>query len=249
MELGLRGKVALVTGAAQGIGRAIALSLAREGCALVINDIQGEALETAKGEILALGANCISVVADVKSWDAVAAMTAEAERAFGRVDVLVNNAGIARFGPFSESDPRDWEEEIGVSLTGTLNCTRAVIQGMIRRRTGKVISISSDAGKVGEAMTAVYSAAKAAVIGFTKALAREVGRHNVNVNCVCPGVTKTPMITGLPKDLEEKMIRAYPMRRLGEVGDVAAVVLFLAADVSSFVTGQAISVSGGYCTQ
>ena len=174
-------------------------------------------------------------------------MVQQVVQQFGRIDVLVNCAGAWRVNLFVDSQPADWAFEVNVCFMGVVNCTRAVLDPMIAQQGGKIVNISSDAGRVGEVRQAVYSGAKAAVIGFSKALAKEVGRYNIHVNCVCPGFTKTPATTErLTPDLEERIVRFYPLRKLGVPEDVAKVVTFLASDGASHVTGQTISVSGGY---
>jgi 2-hydroxycyclohexanecarboxyl-CoA dehydrogenase len=222
MDLGLRDKVAVVTGAGSGIGRAIALSLAEEGVRLVATDLKGDTAEATAADAAGRGSEAIGMPLDAGAW---------------RVNLFV------------DSQPEDWALEINVCFLGVVNCTRAVLDPMIAQQGGKIVNIASDAGRVGEVRQAVYSGAKGAVIGFSKAVAKEAGRYNIHVNCVCPGYTKTPATEDqLTPDLEARIVRVYPLRKLGVPEDVAKAVTFLASDGASHITGQTLSVSGGYTT-
>ena len=242
---GLQGKVALVTGAGRGIGKAIAARLAAEGARVVIADVDGTTAHATAEEI---GHGAVAVKMDVTDPASVRDGVAEAVRAVGPIEVLVNNAGWDKVEPFVKSQEETWDRVLAINLKGPIRCARAVLDGMIDRKAGKIISISSDAGRVGSTGEAVYSAAKAGVIGFSKTLARETARYGINVNVVCPGPTNTPLlneIAGGNDKLIESLRRAIPMGRTGEPDDIAGAVAFLASDDAGFITGQTLSVSGG----
>jgi 2-hydroxycyclohexanecarboxyl-CoA dehydrogenase len=239
---GLNDKIAIVTGGGQGIGKAIAEKLAAEGATVVVTDLVAEnAIQTADG---LPGAVAIGV--DVTDRQGVQAMVDQVVQLFERIDVLVNNAGWDKASPFIDSEPADWDRAIAVNLYGVLHTCKAVLPVMAAQGSGAVVNLGSDAGRVGSSGEAVYSAAKGGVIAFTKSLAREMARHQVRVNCVCPGPTDTALFASFagPK-LREALTKAIPFRRLGQPADVANVVAFLASDEASFVTGQTVSVSGG----
>lgn len=243
MDLGLRGKVAIVTGAGSGIGRAIALDLAAEGTTVIAADLaKDNAHQTAE----LAGENVHAMRLDVTSFENATAVVEQVVAQHQGVDILINCAGAWRAGLFTESTPDDWAFEINVCLMGVINCTRAVIDPMVARGGGKIVNISSDAGRIGEFRQAVYSGAKAGVIGFSKAVAREVGRSGIHVNCVCPGYTKTPGTADLTEEMEARIAKAYPLRKIGHPDDVSRVAVFLASNGASHTTGQTISVSGGY---
>lgn len=247
MDLGLRDKVAVVTGSGSGIGRAIALSLAGEGARVAAVDLRGETAQATAAEAAKAGVEAIGLALDVVDYAQVQAVMQQVVQRFGRIDVLVNCAGAWRVNLFVESQPEDWTFEINVCFLGVVHCTRAVLDQMMTQQGGKIVNISSDAGRVGEVRQAVYSGAKAAVIAFSKAVAKEMGRYNIHVNCVCPGFTKTPATTErLDPETESRIVRFYPLRKVGVPEDVAKVVTFLASEGASHVTGQTISVSGGY---
>jgi len=242
---GLEDKVAFVTGAGRGIGRAIALRLAGEGARVAVTDLD-EA--TARATAADIGGTAIALHVDVTDGASVRAAVAEAERRLGPIDILVNNAGWDKVEPFVKSAEETWDKVLAINLKGTLQCTRAVLDGMIARGRGRIVSIGSDAGRVGSTGEAVYSAAKAGVIGFSKTLAREVARYQINVNVVCPGPTNTPLFRDIAAEspkLMEGLKRAVPFGRIGEPEDIAAAVAFLASDDAAFMTGQTLSVSGG----
>jgi 2-hydroxycyclohexanecarboxyl-CoA dehydrogenase len=236
-------KVAIVTGAGQGIGRGIAEKLAAEGATVVVTDLNEVTAKETAQELGALG-----IQADVTSRESVDAMVGQVHRHFGRIDVLVNNAGWDKAGPFVDSDTADWDRVIAINLYGVLHTCKAVLPIMAEQGSGSVVNLASDAGRVGSSGEAVYSAAKGGVIAFTKAVAREMARHGVNANAVCPGPTDTALFASMGGDnpkLREALTKAIPFRRLAQPSDLANVVAFLASDEASYVTGQTVSVSGG----
>jgi 2-hydroxycyclohexanecarboxyl-CoA dehydrogenase len=244
----LTGKVAIVTGAAQGIGQAIAIRLAEEGAKVALADIQLDSAEQAVAEIRRIGAVAIAVALDVTKLDEAIAAADRVERELGPIDILVNNAGWDVVGPFVESAPDVWDKVIAINFRGVLNCCKAVAPRMQSRGAGKIVSISSDAARVGSTGEAVYAGCKAAIIGFSKTLARELAANHINVNVVCPGPTDTALLKNAMAGREkvlESMARGIPFRRLGQPADLAGAVAFFASSDSDFVTGQVLSVSGG----
>jgi 2-hydroxycyclohexanecarboxyl-CoA dehydrogenase len=240
----LAGKVALVTGAGQGIGRAIATKLAGEGAQVVVTDVDEAAARQVAADLPGALAHRMDVTDRTAVQQVVDAVAAET----GRIDVLVNNAGWDKASPFVDSDPADWDRAIAINLYGVLHTCKAVVPLLVAQGGGAVVNLGSDAGRVGSSGEAVYSAAKGGVIAFTKSLARETARSQVRVNCVCPGPTDTALFASMGGDdprLREALIRAIPFRRLADPADIAGVVAFLASDEASFVTGQTVSVSGG----
>jgi 2-hydroxycyclohexanecarboxyl-CoA dehydrogenase len=237
--------IAIVTGAGRGIGRAIAEKLTAEGATVVVSDVDAD---TARSTAEALGGKAVGRHADVADRDSVAALVDETRSRFGRIDVLVNNAGWDKVGPFVESDPADWDRIVAINLFGVLNTSRAVLPIMVEQGAGAVVNLASDAARVGSSGEAVYSAAKGGIVSFTKTTAREMARHAVRVNCVCPGPTDTPLFAAVVEGnekLRDGLIRAIPLRRLAQPTDIANAVSFLASDEASFITGQTLSVSGG----
>jgi 2-hydroxycyclohexanecarboxyl-CoA dehydrogenase len=244
-------RIAIVTGGARGIGRAIALALAQDGCAVAVGDLRlDEASETAAA-VRAVGARATAVPLDVTDRVSVTVALAEVTATLGPVDVLVNNAGWDELRPFLDTDEGFWDRVIEINFKGALRMTSATLPGMVERGFGRIVNIGSDAGRVGSSLEAVYAGAKGGVIAFTKTIAREVARSGVTANTVCPGPTRTPLLEGMTGEGEaatkliESLTRAVPMRRLGEPEDVAAAVAFLASDRAGYITGQTLSVSGG----
>lgn len=241
----LQDKVTIVTGAGAGIGRAIATVAAAQGAIVVVTDVFGEAAAAVATE---LGGPATSYAVDVTDRDSVAAMVAAVTAQHGRIDVLVNNAGWDKAVPFIESEPDLWEKVIDINYVGVLNTCRAILPVMAAQGSGRVVNLGSDAGRVGSSGEAVYSGAKGAIIAFSKTIAREMARHQVTVNVVCPGPTDTALFASMGGDnpkLREGLTRAIPLRRLAAPEDIANAVAFFASDEAAYITGQTLSVSGG----
>jgi 2-hydroxycyclohexanecarboxyl-CoA dehydrogenase len=245
MTLPLDEKVALVTGAGGGIGAAIAKSLAAEGAAVAALDRDGSAAEATVKELHAQGAQAAAFAADITDSPAVRATVEEVRSTLGPIGVLVNCAGWDKIEPFLDNTEDDWDRIIAINLKGPIVVTRAVLDQMIERGGGRIVNIASDAGRVGSTGEAVYSAAKGGIISFTKTLAREMARHQINVNCVCPGPTDTALLATMDERLRAALDKAIPMRRIAQPDDIAPMVVFLAGDGARYMTGQTISVSGG----
>ena len=243
----LAGRVGLVTGAGSGFGRAISLEMAREGADVVLNDINAEAAAAVAREVLKLGRTPMTVVADVASTEAVEAMVGMAVERFGRVDLLVNNAGHGEPGdvPIEAMNDERWERMLGVHLGGTMRVTRGIVPVMKKQGRGRIVNISSIAGMVGEASFSHYCAAKAGILGFTKAMARELSPWKINVNAVAPGVCGTAYTANFGPGKVPEIIGAIPWGRMGEAQEIAWLVIFLLSDRADFITGQVISPNGG----
>ena len=245
----LEGKVAIVTGAGYGIGRAIALSLAEEGADIVVDEINVETAGKVAEQIEANGRRALVIEADVSKSDEVDEMVKTSLREMGKIDILVNNAGGSareRAAEFNTSLEEVWDFVLGRNLKGTLNCSRAVINHMIDRKYGKIVNLGSIAGVGGGAGQVDYSSSKGGIIAFTKALAKEVGSHGINVNCVSPGVIfKTMATEDVPREIWERYLSSQLIKRQGEPRDVANAVLFLVSDEASFITGHNLMVCGG----
>jgi 2-hydroxycyclohexanecarboxyl-CoA dehydrogenase len=247
---GLRDRSAFVTGAGSGIGRAIARRLAADDARVAVADINLAGARETEAMIRAAGGTACAVAVDVANLAAVQAAVQTASDAHGTVDVLVNNAGWDRIEPFVENTPEFWDRVIGINFRGPIHCCRAVIDGMIAAGRGTIVSISSDAARVGSSGAAVYSACKGGVISLSKTLARELARHRISVNVVCPGPTDTPLLDEVRSSergakIIAAMTRAVPLGRLGTPDDVAEAVAFFASPAAAFITGQVLSVSGG----
>ncbi len=243
------GRVAVVTGGASGIGRAVCLALAREGARVAVADINAPGAATVAAEVRAAGGEGLAVAMDVTSRASVAAGIEQVLAAWGQIDLLVNAAGWDRIMPFVETTEEFWDRVIALNYRGVLATCHVVLPHMIARGTGVVVNIASEAGRAGSSGEAVYSGAKGAVIAFSKALAREVARYGIRVNVVAPGLTDTPLLRQLIEDGHEKLVqaivRATPLQRLARPEEIADAVLFLASERASFITGQTLSVGGG----
>jgi 3-oxoacyl-[acyl-carrier protein] reductase len=243
--LKLTGKVALVTGAAQGIGKAIALLLARNGADMVVSDINLEKAEETVKEIRAIGPKAMAVKVDVANLSDVERMVTGILEKLAKIDILVNNAGITRDKLVLRMTEEDWDAVLGVNLKGTFNCTKAVLRHMAKQRSGKIVNIASVVGEMGNAGQANYSASKAGVIGLTKTIAREYGQRGINVNAVAPGYIETPMTEAILEKAKEEIGKLIPLNRLGKPEDIAEAVLFLVSEESSYITGHVLNVNGG----
>jgi 2-hydroxycyclohexanecarboxyl-CoA dehydrogenase len=240
----LDGKTAVVTGAASGIGRATAETLARAGANVIIADLSRDKGEQEAERLRKDGLKASFAAIDVASDESVAAF-AKTMLGRGEVHVLVNGAGFGKAQPFVDNDAAFWERVVDINFLGPVKLTRALLGPMIERKSGKIVNVASDAGRVGSSGETVYAGAKGGLIAFTKSLAREMARYSINVNCVCPGPTETQMLMVLPENHLEAFKRAIPMRRFGQPADIANAILFFASDLSSYITGQTLSVSGG----
>lgn len=270
MDLNLYGKVALVTGAGQGVGRRIAIALAAEGCKVVVNDLFEDRANSVAQEIISAGGAAIGVGADITKKDLVSQMFERTRTSFGSADILVNNAGVPPMRrdaegaspTFLDTTLEEQDQMVNLNVHGTIYCCREALSDMVIRKSGKIVNVISEAGRAGEARLAIYSGAKAAILGLTMALAREHGRDNINVNAVALGAVAHEGIKAGATSLEAtpqnnerlaKMLKLYPiatgLQRLGRPEDVADAVAFLASDRAAFITGQSLGVSGGYHMQ
>ena len=243
--MSLQNKVAIVTGAASGIGAAVAQKLADAGATVIVADVQDDKGETRAATLRAAGRQAQFMHVDMTDAASVAAFAESVQSKYGPVDVLVNGAGWGTTHPFWEGTPELWDKIIGLNFIGPMRLTKALLPAMIQRGSGKIVNIASDAGRVGSLGETVYSGSKGGLIAFTKSLAREVARYQICVNCVCPGPTDTPLMAAVPEKVTEALKKAIPFRRLGRPEEVADAVLFFCDDTASSATGQVLSVSGG----
>jgi 2-hydroxycyclohexanecarboxyl-CoA dehydrogenase len=245
--MSLAGKIALVTGGASGIGRAVCLRLARDGADVALLDVDAAGGEAVAREVRALGRRALALVADVTSAAAVTAAVERAHGDLGRIAILVNDAGIAEFVPVVEMTEAQWDRMIAVHMKGTFLCTRAILPDMIDAGWGRVVCLASVAGLRGGPALAHYAAAKAGIVGFVKAVAQEVGPRGVTVNAVAPGLVDTPLLrkSGVPEAIFRYAVEQTPARRIGLPEDVAAACAYLVSEEASFVTGQVLSPNGG----
>ena len=242
--MNLNNRVAVVTGSGRGIGRAIALKLAEAGASVVVNDID-KAAEAVAQEIRAMGKQSQAVMADVSSASDVARLIETATATYNRIDILVNNAGINRDQLLVRMSDDDWDKVINIDLKSVFLCTRAVLRPMIKQRWGRIISLSSIVGLIGNAGQANYASAKAGIIGFTRSVAREVASRGITANAVAPGFIDTEMTQQLSQNQRQELIARIPSGRLGPPEDVAAAVCFLSSEEASYITGQVLTVDGG----
>ncbi len=246
----MEGRVALVTGGGRGIGRAIAVRLAEGGARVAISYRSNDASARETAEMVrAAGAECEIFKGDVASQEDVEVLMKGVGEAFGPVEILVNNAGTTRDNLLMRMKDAEFDEVIATNLKGTYLCTRAVLRGMVRRRWGRIVNISSVVGLLGNAGQANYAASKAGMIGFTKSVAREVAGRGITANVVAPGYVETELTAGLPESIKEQILGQVPVGRFGEPGEIAEVVAFLAGDGAAYVTGQTIAVDGGMVMQ
>ena len=243
--MSLQGKVSIVTGAAQGIGRTIAEALARDGADVAVADLDPGRSQETTDIIGKLGRRVLNLKVNVADWNDVKQMTDQVLKEWGTIDILVNNAGVTRDGLLVRMKEEDWNLVLQVNLNGTFHCTKAVLHPMAKQRAGRIINIASVVGVMGNAGQANYAASKAAVIGFTKTVAREYASRMVTVNAVAPGFIDTAMTQGLPAEVKESLLKQVPLGRLGQPSDVAEAVRFLASDAAGYITGHVLHVNGG----
>jgi 2-hydroxycyclohexanecarboxyl-CoA dehydrogenase len=241
----VKDQVAIITGAAQGIGEAAAEKLAGLGMKVVVLDVNLEAADHVASRLKTDGLESIAIQADITQLKEVQEAVRQTLDQFGRIDVLVNNAGWSETHSFVNEDETYWDKVISVNLKGSILCSSTVLPSMIKRTYGKIVNIASEAARIGSAGHTVYSATKGGLVSFTKSLAREVARYKINVNCVCPGVIDTPLLRHETKEHIQAMTRSIPFRRIGNPSEVANAIAFFCSEESDYVTGEVLSVSGG----
>jgi len=241
----LENRTALITGAASGIGRATAQAYAEAGARVILADIDEANGTKAAAELRAAGHVADYMNVDMTSPESIEGFAGKVLQRFGAPDVIVNGAGWGKNHPFVEGTPDLWNKMIALNFVGPMQLVKAFLTAMIERKSGKIVNVSSDAGRVGSLGETVYSGAKGGLIAFTKSLAREVSRYQINVNCVCPGPTDTPLMAVVPDKVKEALTKAIPFRRLGKPEEVADAILFFGSDRAAYITGQVLSVSGG----
>ena len=246
----LKNKVAIVTGAGQGIGKAIALELAKEGAKVVVSDINQEHMDEVVKEIKKLGSDAIGIKADVSNSSEIGNMAKKTLEQFKTIDILVSNAGIYPFKPLTEMTEEEWDKVLDINLKGCFNCTRAVAPIMIKQKSGKIVNITSIAGSViGYSNLAHYCASKGGILGFTRATALELAPYKINVNAIAPGAIRTPGTEVIGEEALKQLEQMVPLKRIGESEDIAKAAVFLASEDSSYITGQIIVVDGGWTVQ
>jgi 3-oxoacyl-[acyl-carrier protein] reductase len=241
----LKEKVAIITGGARGIGKEIALTLAREGANVAIVDINTQTLKEAEKEISSSGTDVLSFCVDVTNFNQVEQMVNKTLDKFKKIDILINNAGITADALLLRMSEEQWDKVLAVNLKGTFNCTKAVSRVMIKQRSGKIVSIASIIGLIGNVGQANYAASKAGIIAFTKSIAKELAPRGINVNAIAPGFIQTQMTARLPDEVKSKMLERIPLKRFGNPQDVAKLAMFLVTDATSYISGQVICVDGG----
>jgi 3-oxoacyl-[acyl-carrier protein] reductase len=245
MAMSLTGRIAVVTGGAQGIGQAIAATLAQEGADVVVADLNANRCEETVARVKQLGRKAMAVSVNVGDWDQVKSMIDRVQKEWERIDILVNNAGITRDGLLLRMKEEDWQSVLQVNLTGTFYCVKAVLPTMSRQRNGRIVNIASIVGAIGNIGQANYAASKAAVIGLTKTVAREYASRNITVNAVAPGFIDTAMTQDLSADTKEALLNQIPLKRLGQASDIADAVSFLCSEKAGYITGHVLHVNGG----
>ena len=243
--MSLTGRIAVVTGGAQGIGQAIAATLAQEGADVVVADLNANRCEETVARVKQLGREAMAVSVNVGDWDQVKSMIDRVQKEWERIDILVNNAGITRDGLLLRMKEEDWQSVLQVNLTGTFYCVKAVLPTMSRQRNGRIVNIASIVGAIGNIGQANYAASKAAVIGLTKTVAREYASRNITVNAVAPGFIDTAMTQDLSADTKEALLNQIPLKRLGQASDIADAVSFLCSEKAGYITGHVLHVNGG----